>query len=254
MGSGQEKVKNLWRRHEEVLGYTDPSHIADDPEVLTFPLSRQKIERAFSHMPMQEHLYPGAIDTVRALLHSESKDFIIIWTHGKPDVQVLKVENSGLGKLSEELPPPDKKRFAIDASFDKMSKFPSTLEHVTNTLGLTTLLIIDDKAGNIDKVARMVQKAKDESTIPQETHVEYIWINQGRVKDQVPDGHTLESFSQQYRTISDIRELVEIKKEDDFRQTVGWLIDLDHTLINTTSAREALFVTLGSEIDNLSQK
>lgn len=200
------------------------------------------LSREVLRMPTRQHLYDGAEDTLRELLKQNGKqDRIIIWTQGNPTGQLWKVGMSGLGALRKEH---GRERFGIHAAEDKIATLPKLLNEL-NEHGSTRVVIVDDKAKNIAKVAHVAESWRQNHPTAN-VEVVPVWINQGRTKDQVPEGTTLEEFKATHHTVEDIRELQAMQATG---KRTAWLIDWDHTLNETARAKEQLFSNMATTIE-----
>lgn len=234
-------VKDNFFQQERQNGYTDVHAVADS--LVGNSHDHQKAERTILRMQTKDHLYDGASDTLKDLL--EPDNHVIIWTQGDKRGQLWKAVNAGLYSLRQELPYEEKKRFSVIAEMDKITPLPSIFKSLQNEKA-KNFFIVDDKSNNIKELDERIERWKKTGEIPEDTDIQLIWINQGRTKDQVPEGFTAESFSQRYTTINDIRQLEEIKPED---KKAVWFIDLDHTILDTSNAREKMFEMLADQIE-----
>lgn len=235
-------IQNIFETQEDVYGQTNHRDVA---LALVGKASSLKpaIGREILRMSTREHLYEGAEATLRHLLTSnDQQDRVVIWTQGNPTGQLWKLAMSGLIELRHVY---GKDRFGIHAAEDKIATLPGLLDELAEQ-GSQRVVIVDDKAKNVVKVAQIAQTWK---AAHPEANVDIvpIWINQGRTKNQVPKDHTLESFTSQYQTITDIRDLQTLPTPG---QTTAWLIDWDHTLNETAVAKQQLFHTIASRIES----
>lgn len=234
-------VRTVFEEQEQRNGQTNHRDVAiallGQQSSLVPHLSREVLR-----MPTRQHLYEGAEDTLRQLLEqSGEQDRIVIWTQGNPTGQLWKVGMSGLGSLRRTY---GRERFSIHAAENKIETLPGLLDKLT-TSGSDRVVIVDDKAKNIANVAAVAaawQQIHPENPVK----IVPVWINQGRTKNQVPQGTTLEEFTATYHTITDIRELQALHTEG---QRTTWLIDWDHTLNETEHAKERLFHNIATRIE-----
>lgn len=232
------EVRQHFEEEEARYGYTNAPAVAQAiaPES---PFASE-IERAVERMPTQEHLYPGAVETVTDLL--SAGDHVTIWTQGDPKLQMWKVGLSGIGSVRRSLPRQDRRRFSVISSMDKVSDL-AELASRRYAAGLTNIVVVDDKAKNIERADASIRAAIEDGTLPENTQLTAVWINQGRTRDQVPEGYTPEAFKERFLTIENISQLGKVREtvragRDD---QVAWLIDFDHTLLHTAGAKEDLF-------------
>lgn len=230
-------AQEVFEEQERRNGHTNSTAIAQHliPDLLLPAFSQA--ERAVVRMPTREFLYEGAQETIQHIL--SSGDHITIWTQGDEQGQLWKVASSGLGKLRRTLPRQERKRFSVFSAQDKIDVLPSLVVQAVER-GNDRIIVVDDKAQNIVNAARQIEMMKALHTLPDNFNVQLVWINQGRTRNQVPEGFTLESFKDIFSTIEDIRELQTISTEG----STQWLIDFDHTLVDTARAKENLFITL----------
>jgi FMN phosphatase YigB (HAD superfamily) len=238
-------IKRRFEVEETARGYTDAQAVAlsvtggfDSP---FFP----DVARSVLRMPTRPHLYDGAEETLHGLL--DEGDRITIWTQGDPRGQLFKVALTGLvsnwrdkipsDRFGERTQREERKRFGVYTSLDKIAELPSLLDKV-NGKRADNIVIVDDKAKNIINTSKAVEEWK--SGHPEENvNIVVVWINQGRTKNQVPEDFTLDQFKARYTTIEDIRELTGLRAT--YLGQTAWLIDLDHTLIETAAAKESMF-------------
>lgn len=244
-----EFIRNKFEQQEKHDGQTNYHAIALSITGKPSSPVYQYVAHTVLRMPTQEFLYPGAKETLGNLL--SGNDHVMIWTQGHELGQLWKIASSRLGDLRRKLPQGERKRFSVHVRKDKISTLPSLIENAEKK-GIKNIVIVDDKASNILNTASTVAEARNNGQISSDTNVEIIWINQGRTKDQVPEGYTPQSFKNKFTTIEDVRELTEIKKRK-IGKTV-WLIDYDHTLVNTGAAKEKLFADIAAIIEDTQQK
>lgn len=233
-----QEVRHHFEEEETRRGYTNAAAVAQSIAP-GLPIARD-IEHAVTRMPTSEYLYPGAVETVKGLI--STGDHVTVWTQGDPKGQMWKVGLSGIGSVRKSLPVQDRRRFSVVSSMDKVADLADVVQRKVAG-GLTNIVVVDDKAKNIVKADEAIKEAIDEGTLPPETQFTAVWINQGRTKDQVPEGYTPDTFKERFLTIEDIRELDQVREavragRDD---QVAWLIDFDHTLLHTAGAKEGLF-------------
>lgn len=242
-----ENIRGIQKSFEEqegLHGFTNPRAVAKsltrDPRS---PLFHQ-VEQAVCRMPTEDFLYEGARETIQNLL--ASGDQVTIWTQGYELGQLWKVANSGLGQLRKALPPSERTRFSVSATREKFSALPSLFEKMREN-GIRRAIIVDDKAQNIAEAASQVDLLRNASGLPRDLVVQLVWVNQGRTKNQVPQNFNPEEFRERFTTVEDIRELPKIRGMGE--EQIGWLLDLDHTLLNTTAAKENLFSVLAGILE-----
>lgn len=232
-------VESNFRQQEITNGFTNPYAVTMALcKRRSFP-AFESIERSILRMSTGGFLYEGAQDTIRSLLLSG--DQVMIWTQGHEKGQIWKVAKSGLGSMRRELPSEERKRFSVIVSRDKIEDLPDLLGKLEDD-GVQNVVIVDDKSKNISDVDKKTQEWQERYE-GNGLRVHPVWINQGRTKDNVPEGYTLDSFRQKFRTIQDIRELGQLKDLFTGEKT-AWLLDFDHTLLHTAAAQGALFERL----------
>lgn len=248
-----DQVRQSYQRQEDLHGMTIPAQVAAEitgvmnlPTTLT-PLIRQR----FQQFPFRDFVYQGAADTINALMedNGNSTHRVIIWTQGYPDYQLWKIHTSGLTGLRNGKGAESKQKLTAYTSPNKINELPQLLDQLS-TEGVTTAIIVDDKSDNIAKTALALQQHPS----PTGLQVIPVWINQGRTKNKVPEGFTLDTFKQSFTTIEDIRQLQEVRSRfGQLDENVAWLIDFDHTLAETSAQKEALFRDLAARLDIIRQ-
>lgn len=229
-----EYVRLRFENEEEKIGHTNPQKIAHAIIGEGSTLA-PKIAREITRMPTEDFLYDGATKTLESLLISGDK--IIIWTQGDTKTQLWKVATSGIGELRKKLKPENRRQISVFSAEDKFTPLPAIFDQLRRE-GYESVIIVDDKAQNITKSTQMIEdwkKVKENSSM----EITPVWINQGRTKDQVPQGFTLETFKRKFTTVENLRELPSLKESS--AKKTAWLIDFDHTLLNTAEAKENLF-------------
>lgn len=230
------RVREEFERQEKLNGHTDHHAISLSITGSKESPAYTRVARSVLRMPTQEFLYPGAKETLGNLL-SEG-DHVVVWTQGHELGQLWKIASARLGDLRRELPHSERKRFSVHIQKDKIATLPLLIKQARKN-GTKNVVIVDDKATNVLDVASAVTQARNNGQIPPDTTVEVVWVNQGRTKGQVPEGYTPQSFKDRFTTIEDVRELTDIKKRKTGK--TAWLVDYDHTLVNTGEAKEKLF-------------
>lgn len=229
-----EDMHRTYRRLDEQHGYTNYDAFATAVVGETSPLFATIVETT-KRVETKPFLYPNTYETVQAMM--DNHDDIVIWTQGEPMGQLWKVGMSGLGELRKSLPHHERHRFSVYAAQDKITPLPQLIDPLI-TEADSRIIVVDDKAKNIVAATAVIAKAKEEGTLPAETDIRVVWINQGRTKDQVPDGFTPESFKARYATIDSVPDMLSFM---DPKKKTTWLLDLDHTLLNTTAAMRHTF-------------
>lgn len=229
-----KEVKASWQLSEERLGFAAGAQIAQqlvvDGRIPTEDCDAAA--RFIDHYPMRDHVYDGARDTVEGLLAAGAQ--VTFWTQGQPKHQLYKVVSSGLLDIRREHPE-WKKHLLAYAHEDKVGELENYLPTLI-TEATKKIVFVDDKSKNIIGIREKVAELKSKKAISEDAVIETIWINQGRTKDQVPEGYTLERFKSEFRTIDDIRELTPeglINTGD-----THYLLDWDHTMANTAEWRK----------------
>lgn len=244
-----QTIKDCWQVKEKEIGHTDPAEVADLVGQ-AYPDTHALVERSFYRAPTEEHLYPGAKETLFGLL--VNGDHVKIWTQGHERYQLWKVANSGIGSVRKALPAGERSRFSVFTAQDKVAPLKKIISGFQNQ-GINQVVIIDDKAQNIVKLTEQADWWKQEGQIDSSFKIVPVWINQGRSKNIIPQEYTLETFKAKYKTIEDIRDLTKVREDllqatQDNSINTAWLIDWDHTLCNTSEARQSLFDTLATKI------
>lgn len=242
-------VRNRFEEQEKLNGQTNHHAVALSIAGELNSPAYPSIAQAVLRMPTQEFLYPGAKKTLGNLL-SEG-DHVVVWTQGHELGQLWKIASARLGDLRRELPHSERKRFSVHVQKDKISTLPLLIKNLGKD-GKNNIVIVDDKATNVLDAASAVTQVRNNGQIPPDTTVEVVWVNQGRTKDQVPEGYTPESFKNRFTTIEDIRELTDIKKRKTGKTT--WLVDYDHTLVNTGEAKNKLFEDIAYIVETTQPK
>lgn len=240
----QEQIRSVvsssFSAQEAAIGHTLPSAVGRDiANNLPFPVSSGKIARSVARMNFQPHVYEGAHETVKGML--DSGDNVVIWTQGDPKTQLTKLATSGIATARRELPKEEKHRFGVYAHEDKIAGF-ERLANAQFSNGAEKVFVVDDKASNIQRIGDVLPESMKDRVIP-------VWINQGRSKNVVPEGYTTDTFIAKFQTITDIRDLHSIR---DANMAVGgraaWLLDLDHTLVNSGEARNVAFDKISQDL------
>jgi hypothetical protein len=238
------QIGAVWKQHEQTLGTSDAVVFAHDLSQ-AFPyvrFSEPALARTIHRLPTADHLYPGAVDTVQDLLRQG--DRVVIWTQGEKHTQLWKLGTSGIGKIRHGLSRQERREFTSFTDEDKVACLPETVgrfreEHHGQ------VNIVDDKSDNIARLQDRIDRWKAEGTYPEGLDINLIWINQGRTKDRVPEGMTVEEFKAQFTTIDDIRQLRDVHQSPG---VTTWFIDYDHTLVHTNGWREQVFASLESHL------
>lgn len=160
-------VKAAFNLAERTNGCTNPKSVAETimPDQNS-PLF-YKIERKVMRMPTQ--MYEGGENTLRFLL--EQGDSIQIWTQGYPRHQIWKAANAGIGRIRKDiLPHEEKSRLTVSAEYDKLSLLQDTITNFASK-GLKTIIIVDDKATNIEQTNQTLTKAKTDGAIDRKTNI-----------------------------------------------------------------------------------
>lgn len=240
-------VRSRFEEQEARHDYTNPAAVAQAITGIPESPLNSRLVRAVLRMPTaREHVYPGTEETLRHLLGNG--DEVIIWTQGYEKGQLWKVAQTGLYSLRRELPRIERDRFRVFAAIGKVNPLPNLFEQLTES-GNNQIVIVDDKSKNIVSVDKQIKEWKQGGAIPDSLDIQLVWINQGRTKDQVPNGYTIESFKEQFQTIEDIRELQPLRNT--MQGKVGWLIDCDHTILHTAAAKEDMFVLMAGDIEKM---
>lgn len=240
-----EHVKSGFWQPEKSLGYTDPKAVAASITATTQGELYEDIYGNVHRMPTEGCLYEGALETIIHLL--KQKDGVAIWSQGDQVSQLWKLVNSGVGEeLVKNLTKEQLLRFSVFADKDKVTPFPNVIK-LLQEQDFTKFVLVDDKAKNILEMESRIAKAKEKGEIAKEVEIDLVWINQGRSKDETPKGYSLEAFKDKFTTIEDIGELQKIKAAKNGQ--IGWILDLDHTLLNTSAAREIMFAKIADAIE-----
>lgn len=227
-------VKSRFEEQEQKVGHTSPQNVANAIVGETSTLL-PRVTRTIMRMETKPYLYEGAKETLGKLLRSGDK--ILIWTQGDAKTQLWKVATSGIGELRKDLKPEDRRKISVFSAEDKFAPLPATFDQLKKE-GYERVVIVDDKSQNITRSSEEIEKWKNAHG-DNSMEITSVWINQGRTKNQVPKNFTLETFKEKFKTVEDVRELTPIK--DESAKKTAWLIDFDHTLVNTAEAKENLF-------------
>ncbi len=230
----QTQVKKIWDESESQAGYGSGRNIAAAMHEagLIPPRETGVAGRFIDHFSIEPYLYEGAIDTVRTL--ADAGNHVTIWTQGEPKQQLYKIATAGIIRLRNETPELHK-RIHAHTDPDKISTLETVIPQVQER-GAKRIVIVDDKAKNIVSANQRIAELREDGAISPETEISCVWINQGRTKDQVPEGITLDEFKAAHPVIEDIRELPGLLEGLDPVPT-EFLIDFDHTLANTGAWR-----------------
>lgn len=202
------------------------------------------VQKAIQRMDTRTYAYEGAHDTMRDLL--STGDSVLIWTQGHELGQLWKVARAGFGDLRRDLPPDERQRFSVYRAMDKIRQLPELI-HAAIGDENRQVVVVDDKSVNILAIDESIRVGKAQHRLRTDARVLPVWINQGRTKDVVPPDYKideddrLEKFQQDFRTITDIRMLGEVRKElveNGVNGNIAWFIDFDHTLVNTAEAQK----------------
>lgn len=201
------------------------------------------------------HLYEGVVTGMQSLL--SAGDTVVIWTEGEtagfPDAeapgfhaQERKVVKSNLRRLAfgktegEVLSAEEKARFrVVTRETDKVALIPDLLLQYQKS-DIQHIALADDKAKNILRVSEQVEAARELGFTGE---VELVWVRQGRSKDAVPAGYTVDTFMQEFSTVSSFTEYVHHiagKREEWGGKPVGHLLDWDHTLADETARKHEI--------------
>lgn len=236
-------TQECFEKQEEVFGNTNAKGVADAIAGNGNSSLHRLIERQVARMPTRPFLYEGVEETIKDLLALD--DEVVIWTQGQESVQLHKVASSGIGKLRRVLPREKRHNLKVFTNPDKVSPLPSLINDFLEK-GIKTIIIVDDKAENIVRASKKIEEAARDGYIDRETRIIPVWINQGHFQGQVPQGYTLEEFRKQFMTIEDTREIQTIRAQIEGK--IGWLIDFDHTLVDTNAAKKILFEKMADSI------
>lgn len=227
-------ITDIWRGSEGRLGYGSGRAIAEDlvqsgilPEE-----ERDYAGRYIDHKPTREFLYPKSEDTLRALL-TEPSNSVVIWTQGEPRQQAFKVASSGILQLRRDPELSARNRLGVFTAFDKVTQFPTVVGKMPQD---RKYVVVDDKSENVVRVTDGINNAKRTGELDADLDISIVWINQGRTKDHVPEGVTLEEFKDKYRTIGEIEELATVYQD---AKNTTFFVDWDHTLCNTGEWRKS---------------
>lgn len=245
MATSQE-IKQVWTSAEMALGYAAGPAIAKElaQHGHVLPEEVDQAGRFIDHFPMRDFVYEGAEETIRTLVDRGSH--IKFWTQGEPRHQLYKVASSDLLRMRHE-DPEVKTRISAYAHLDKVSTLPQLIPEVAEQ-GINRVVIVDDKSGNILRVNSTLAQMRELGVLGEEIQVDCVWMNQGRTKDQVPEGYDLEEFKRTHPTIEDIRQLPALTDDENPDGTM-YFLDWDHTLADTGKWRSAAQVEL-SRISN----
>lgn len=231
-------VEAIFQQEEHANGQTDHTKVAGSL-VGHFSAMAPGIARDILRMPTHEHLYDGAESTLAQILAAPD-DNVVIWTQGNTTGQLWKIATSGITHFRKEH---GRERFGVHVAEDKIATLPTLMDQLAER-GVKRIILVDDKAQNVESAAQVADawkrhRGKDIAVHP-------VWINQGRTLDQVPPGYTSQTFAHRYQTISDISGLRRLQDAD---TPTAWLVDWDHTLNNTTAAKQDLFETIAQHIE-----
>lgn len=235
MATSQE-IKQVWSSAETALGYAAGLPIAQELAGHQYVLQQEVEEAArfIDHYPMKSFVYEGAEETVRTLVDRGSR--VKFWTQGEPRHQLYKVASSGLLKMRHE-DPEIKARVSAYANLDKVGMLPQLIPQVVEQ-NVNRVVIVDDKSNNILRIHLTLAQMRESGILDENVQVDCVWMNQGRTKDQVPEGYDLDEFKRTYQTIEDIRQLPSLTEDDNPERTV-YFLDWDHTLADTGKWRTA---------------
>ena len=236
MSAETQDIKQVWANSEDTLGYASGRAIGSDLHKagILAPEEAEYAGRFIDHQPTRPFLYEGAEETVRTLINEPAGNNVLVWTQGEPRQQILKVASSGiLGLRRDPEFPEGRTGLKVYAHVDKVADLGNVIsdEHMPGR----RVVIVDDKSKNVLKAQQKVQQLKEEGRVSEDRDVTVVWINQGRTKDQVPEGFTPETFKEIYPAIDDIRELPNLFSDT---TNTSFLLDWDHTLCNTGEWRK----------------
>lgn len=238
------KIGAVWKAHEQALGASHAGQFAQDLAT-AFPhlrFSPTALAHDILRLPTETHVYPGAKETLQQLIGQG--DRVVIWTQGEKHMQLWKVATSGLGEIRRGLPRDQRSEFTCFTDTDKVTCLPETVQRFRKPEH-NQVTIVDDKSENILRLRERVAEWQADGTYPADLQVNLVWINQGRTKDTVPEGYTVEQFRQEFATIEDIKDLAKVPGEPGKNL---WFIDYDHTLVHTNGWREEIFQRLEEDL------
>lgn len=243
-----DTVTKIFRAGESHNGCTDASWVAKQISEKTGYPDIDRLVWETQRIRSGPDLYPGAYETVKDLV--TGGDTVRIWTQGHEVGQLFKVAGTGIGRVRRELGADARGRFGVYVDRAKVSNLDKPVQELTGQ-GINQIVVVDDKAENVLGIREKVKDLKENGVIGEDVDVQAVWTRQGSYRDRVPAGWSIEEFCNQFTVINEISELKKLSEQKG--GGVGWLIDFDHTLLDTSRYHGVLYTHQALIVDGLDE-
>ncbi len=185
-------------------------------------------------------MYDGAPEVLRFLLERGTKT--VIFTNGDhvgiPDLDLpgtrqqlykvahMKIPNTERRRVAQERNLEHGDVLSIVASENKMEMLPGILKDFYKR-GISVVVYVDDRLGNLVEAGHIF----DWETFAMRYYP--VWLRQGSHTDKIPSGlGPSEELSSRYHIVEDLRSLPGVFDENEKRESIGIIVDLDGVLLD----------------------
>jgi len=222
------------------------------------PLDETSLTSQILRTQTESYLYHGTHEVVSNLL--AQGDRIVIWTQGDPQLQAWKIATSGLSTLRKGEKARNRPNFIFFSAEDKIpavpeiiSKYLRTKTSMTDEFFFRRALIVDDKAHNIVAAQNIVTESRKAGILPtaEELPINFVWMRHelGRSKDVLPEGINMDTLLNSCSVANSPADLLTIRERHNQDKNLLWLLDVDHTILNTSGWRNNHYQTIAEALN-----
>lgn len=235
----RSRVSRAVCESRQTHGYLHPSHtlqLLGENVGHEISLPYDNLRRAIDWHPTRDFLFPGAADTLVALI--QHGDAVQIWTNNT----LVRVATSGVGKIRHRLPREERWRLGVAFAEDnKISLLPELLKTADDKR--MPIVVVDDTPKNLLQAVEVAREIDIHSPMA---------LLLARMQRNQTSHHLLD---RPHGIITEIPQLLAFREEivtacrrNGFAQRVYWLIDFDNTLIDKGAHEQSIEDALSKQV------